>query len=42
MKIMVLLKEVKLIKLLNLIPAEERKKLWGMGIKIGRYHIYLT
>jgi len=20
---------------------EERKKLWGMGIKIGRYHIYL-
>ena len=23
------------------IPANERKKLWGMGIKIGRYHIYL-
>ena len=23
------------------IPAVERKKLWGMGIKIGRYHIYL-
>ncbi len=23
------------------IPAEDRKKLWGMGIKIGRYHIYL-
>ena len=23
------------------IPAFERKKLWGMGIKIGRYHIYL-
>ena len=23
------------------IPAEERKKLWNMGIKIGRYHIYL-
>ena len=23
------------------IPAEERKKLYGMGIKIGRYHIYL-
>ncbi len=23
------------------IPQEERKKLWGMGIKIGRYHIYL-
>ncbi len=28
-------------KIVNLIPAEERKKLWGMGIKIGRYHIYL-
>ena len=23
------------------IPIEERKKLWAMGIKIGRYHIYL-
>jgi ATP-dependent RNA helicase SUPV3L1/SUV3 len=23
------------------IPLDERKKLWGMGIKIGRYHIYL-
>ena len=23
------------------IPAVERKKLWSMGIKIGRYHIYL-
>ena len=23
------------------IPTEERKKLWDMGIKIGRYHIYL-
>jgi ATP-dependent RNA helicase SUPV3L1/SUV3 len=23
------------------IPLNERKKLWGMGIKIGRYHIYL-
>jgi ATP-dependent RNA helicase SUPV3L1/SUV3 len=23
------------------IPVVERKKLWGMGIKIGRYHIYL-
>ena len=23
------------------IPADQRKKLWGMGIKIGRYHIYL-
>ena len=23
------------------ISKEERKKLWGMGIKIGKYHIYL-
>ena len=23
------------------IPTEERRKLWDMGIKIGRYHIYL-
>ena len=23
------------------IPADQRKKLWGMGIKIGRYHVYL-
>ncbi len=28
-------------KIVKLIPAEERKKLWNMGIKIGRYHIYL-
>ncbi len=28
-------------KVVKLIPLEERKKLWGMGIKIGRYHIYL-
>ena len=28
-------------KLLNLISKEERKKLWNMGIKIGRYHIFL-
>jgi len=28
-------------KIVKFIPAEERKKLWGMGIKIGRYHIYL-
>jgi len=27
--------------IVKLIPIEERKKLWGMGIKIGRYHIYL-
>ena len=28
-------------KIVKSIPIEERKKLWGMGIKIGRYHIYL-
>ena len=27
--------------IVKLIPTNERKKLWGMGIKIGRYHIYL-
>jgi ATP-dependent RNA helicase SUPV3L1/SUV3 len=28
-------------QIVKAIPAEQRKKLWGMGIKIGRYHIYL-
>ena len=28
-------------EIVKLIPTEDRKKLWGMGIKIGRYHIYL-
>jgi len=28
-------------KIVKSIPVEERKKLWNMGIKIGRYHIYL-
>jgi len=27
--------------IIKLIPTEERKKLWSMGVKIGRYHIYL-
>ncbi len=27
--------------IVKLIPADERKKLWGMGVKIGRYHVYL-
>ena len=27
--------------IIKLIPADERKKLWAMGVKIGRYHIYL-
>ena len=28
-------------KIVKSIPEDVRKKLWGMGIKIGRYHIYL-
>ena len=28
-------------KTVKSIPPEERKKLWRMGIKIGRYHIYM-
>jgi ATP-dependent RNA helicase SUPV3L1/SUV3 len=28
-------------QIVKLIPADQRKRLWGMGIKIGRYHIYL-
>ena len=28
-------------KIVKSIPAVERKKLWGMGVKIGRYHVYL-
>ena len=28
-------------QIIKLISKEERKKLWGMGIKIGRYHIFL-
>ena len=35
------IKRNKVDKIVKSIPAEERKKLWGMGIKIGRYHIYL-
>jgi len=27
--------------MIKLIPKEERKKLWDMGIKLGRYHVYL-
>ncbi len=27
--------------IVKLIPSEERKKLWAMGVKIGRYHVYL-
>ena len=39
MRIMVWLKR-SVEKIVKLIPAEERKKLW-VCIKIGRYHIYL-
>ena len=35
------IKRNKVDKIVKAIPLEERKKLWGMGIKIGRYHIYL-
>jgi len=28
-------------QIVKAIPTEERRKLWDMGIKIGRYHIYL-
>ena len=34
-------KRSKVDKIVKSIPLEERKKLWGLGIKIGRYHIYL-
>jgi ATP-dependent RNA helicase SUPV3L1/SUV3 len=34
-------KRIEVDKIVKSIPVEERKKLWGMGIKIGRYHIYL-
>ena len=34
-------KRTEINQIVKLIPAEERKKLWSMGIKIGRYHIYL-
>jgi len=35
------IKRIDVAKIVKSIPVEERKKLWGMGIKIGRYHIYL-
>tara|TARA_A100001011_G_scaffold254993_1_gene263265 strand:- start:1786 stop:4251 length:2466 start_codon:yes stop_codon:yes gene_type:complete len=35
------LKRSEIDRIIKLIPAEERKRLWGMGIKIGRYHIFL-
>ena len=35
------LKREKIDEIIKLISKEERKKLWSMGIKIGRYHIFL-
>ena len=35
------LKRINIDEIIKLISKEERKKLWGMGIKIGRYHIFL-
>ncbi len=35
------IKRMEIENIIKLIPADERKKLWKMGIKIGRYHIYL-
>jgi len=35
------LKRKNIDKIIKLISKDERKKLWSMGIKIGRYHVYL-
>jgi ATP-dependent RNA helicase SUPV3L1/SUV3 len=35
------LKRKNIDEIIKLISKEERKKLWSMGIKIGRYHVYL-
>ena len=35
------LKRKNIDEIIKLIPKEERRKLWNMGIKIGRYHVYL-
>jgi len=35
------LKREKINEIIKLISKEERKKLWNMGIKIGRYHVFL-
>jgi ATP-dependent RNA helicase SUPV3L1/SUV3 len=36
-----ILKRKEIENIIKLISKDERKKLWGMGIKIGRYHIFL-
>ena len=35
------LKRINVKEIIQLISKEERKKLWNMGIKIGRYHVFL-
>ena len=35
------IKRKELDHIIKLISKDQRKKLWGMGIKIGRYHVYL-
>jgi ATP-dependent RNA helicase SUPV3L1/SUV3 len=35
------LKRKEIEEIIKLISKEERKKIWNMGIKIGRYHIFL-
>ena len=35
------LKRENIDEIIKLISKEERKKLWNMGIKIGRYHVFL-
>jgi len=35
------LKRKNIEEIINLISKEERKKLWNMGVKIGRYHVFL-
>ncbi|MFL2887663.1 MAG: helicase [Pelagibacterales bacterium MED-G40] len=35
------MKRNKIENIISLVSKDERKKLWGMGVKLGRYHIYL-
>ena len=35
------LKRKNIDEIIKLISKEERKKLWNMGVKIGRYHVFL-
>ena len=41
MKIMALLKEERNRQNCKINSRRRKKEIWGMGIKIGRYHIYL-